>query len=324
MNTVRGDSVKDLVEANIPVFEQFFAQGTTTVEVKSGYGLTVLDEVKQLEAIRELQCTFFDKLTIVPTFLGAHAVPKEFKGNTQKYVDLICSDMIPYVASNKLAKYCDVFCEEGYFDASASLQILQCAKAHGLQVRLHADEFVDSGGASLAARLHAHSADHLMAVSEQGMSDLATAGVVATVLPGTTVFLGKVRLACALWYFGYLSPPPPANSAYSLHPGPWIRSHAQDDHRGVPSRHRNGLQPRLVGVPVHAADDAAGHVQRRPHGGREHARRHLQCRKITGPGKQSWYEEGMEKYYCYCTLKNFLLTPIFVQELSSLELMQTS
>lgn len=192
VRSVRNSTVADLVNANIPVMQQFFAQGTTTVEVKSGYGLSLKDEMKQLQAISELRKLFKDKLTIIPTFLGAHSVPTEYKANPQQYIDLICNEMIPAIAKSNLATYCDVFCEEGYFNSKASEQILSCAQKHGLKVRLHADEFVDSGGAELAAKLHAHSADHLMAVSDAGIKSMADHNVIPIILPGTTVFLGKV------------------------------------------------------------------------------------------------------------------------------------
>jgi imidazolonepropionase len=171
--------------------EQFFAQGTTTVEVKSGYGLSTADELKSLEAIRILQGQFEGRLTIIPTFMGAHAVPPEYKGREDAYVSLVCDEMVPAVARQGVAVYCDAFCEEGYFSSAQTERILNAATAAGLKVRIHADEFKDSGAAALAARFHAHSADHLMAVSDAGIKQLADAKVVPIVLPGATVFLGK-------------------------------------------------------------------------------------------------------------------------------------
>jgi urocanate hydratase len=192
VKSFRESSIEDIVEVNRPIFQQFFAQGTTTVEVKSGYGLTTHDELKSLKAIQILAEEFRDKLTIVPTFMGAHATPPEYKGRVDEYVSLICDEMIPAVAAQPgLAAYCDVFCEEGYFSTAQARRVLQAGVAHGMAPRLHADEFVDSGAAALAAEMGAHSADHLMAVSSEGASAMARAGVVATVLPGTTVFLGK-------------------------------------------------------------------------------------------------------------------------------------
>jgi imidazolonepropionase len=192
VRTLRKGSAVDIFNANRPLIEQFFANGTTTVEVKSGYGLSTHDELKSLEAIKLLQDHFRDKVTIVPTFMGAHAVPDEYKGKLADYVDLICKEMIPAVAKQGIAQYCDVFCEKGYFDDACTRQILIAAKTHGLKIRIHADEFADSGGAALAAEIGADSADHLMAVSDDGIKKMAAAGVIPIVLPGATVFLGKV------------------------------------------------------------------------------------------------------------------------------------
>lgn len=154
VRAVRAGSVKDLYNANLPLMEQFFANGTTTVEVKTGYGLTTADELKALEVISMLQQAMRDKLTIIPTFMGAHAFPSEYKGGKEdQYVDLVCNEMIPAVAKQGIAAYCDVFCEEGYFTAKHTQRILTAARQHGLQLRIHADEFVDSGGATLAAQM---------------------------------------------------------------------------------------------------------------------------------------------------------------------------
>eukprot|EP00605_Chrysophyceae_sp_TOSAG23-4_P002061 GSChrysophyteH1.ASY1.ANO1.2282.1 assembled CDS len=192
VKSFRDSSLMDIVSANRPLMQQFFAQGTTTVEVKSGYGLTTEDELKSLTAIKMLREEFADRLTIVPTFMGAHAIPPEYKGKEDDYVSLVCNEMIPAVAQQgDLATYCDVFCEKGYFSVEQTRRILQSAKSHGMSTRIHADEFVDSGAAELAAEMGSHSADHLMAVSDAGMKAMAKAGVVATVLPGCTMFLGK-------------------------------------------------------------------------------------------------------------------------------------
>jgi imidazolonepropionase len=161
--------------------------GTTTVEIKSGYGLTVDDEIKMLEAIAELR---EEELTdIVPTFMAAHAVPPEFAGNAQAYVELIVGTMLPYVVRKGLARYCDVFCEHGYFDVGDSRVILSAARAAGLRLKIHAEEFSVSGGAELAADLKVTSADHLEHVTEKGIEALANSGVVATILPGVSFVL---------------------------------------------------------------------------------------------------------------------------------------
>lgn len=196
---VRGGSVSELFHANLPLMEQFFAQGTTTVEVKSGYGLSTDEELKMMEAISMLQSHMKGKLTIIPTFMGAHAIPVEYKGRENAYVDLVCNEMIPAIAKQGIAKYCDVFCEEGYFNAQHTEKILKAAQANGLKLRIHADEFVDSGGAELASRMGAHSADHLMAVSEEGIKHLAKGNVVPIMLPGATVFLGKVEYVTGMY-----------------------------------------------------------------------------------------------------------------------------
>ena len=197
VRAAKESSFEEIYERNRRSVERFLRQGTTTVEIKSGYGLTTESEIKQLQVINKLKEDYKDSIEIVPTFLGAHAFPPEYKEAKDKYVDLICEEMIPEVTRLRLAEYCDVFCENGYFSASQAEKILFKAQDHGLQLRLHADEFKDSGAAELAGRLKAHSADHLMAVSDRGIQALAENKVVATILPGTTIFLGKNSFAPA-------------------------------------------------------------------------------------------------------------------------------
>jgi imidazolonepropionase len=165
------------------------AHGATTIEVKSGYGLELEAELKQLRVIQRLAAQ--QPATLIPTFLGAHEVPPEHRGDRAKYVRLLCEEMIPAVAQGGLARCCDVFCEPGVFSAAEARAILTAAKRHGLAVKLHADELEGSGGAELAAELGALSADHLAAVSEAGVRALAASGTVAVLLPATMVFLGK-------------------------------------------------------------------------------------------------------------------------------------
>ena len=155
----------------MPRIELFLKKGTTTIEAKSGYGLTLEDEIKSLEVIKELNN--LSDLDIVPTFMGAHDFPPEYSSNKDAYVDLICNDMIPEVASKKLALFCDVFCEEGYFSVNQSEKILRAGLDYGLIPRLHADEFVDSGAASLAADIKAVCADHLMFASDENLKKMA-------------------------------------------------------------------------------------------------------------------------------------------------------
>ena len=165
------------------------AHGATTIEVKSGYGLELEAELKQLRVIRRLADVL--PATLIPTFLGAHEVPPEYRGKRAAYVELVCEEMIPVVAREGLARCCDVFCEPGVFSANESREILTAARRHGLAVKLHADEFEGSGGAELAAELGALSADHLAAISDAGIKALAASATVAVLLPATMIFLGK-------------------------------------------------------------------------------------------------------------------------------------
>ena len=193
INGVRNTDEDQLFEECLERVNFFLAYGTTTIEAKSGYGLTTEDELKSLRVIKRLNKV--SKLDIIPTFMGAHAFPPEYKDNHDGYVDLICSEMIPAVAEEKLAEYCDVFCEKGYFSVLDCRKILETAMNYDLKPRLHADEFTDSGAAELAAEVGAVSADHLMAVSDAGIKAMAEKGVIATLLPGTTLFLGKNKYA---------------------------------------------------------------------------------------------------------------------------------
>ena len=188
---VRARSEADLEALTSARLRTLMANGATTIEVKSGYGLELEAELKQLRVIKRLAAVL--PVTLVPTFLGAHEVPPEYRGGGKReaYVRLVCEEMIPAVAREKLARCCDVFCEPGVFSAAESRQILTAAARHGLAVKLHADELDGSGGAELAAELGALSADHLAAVSETGITALATSPTIAVLLPATMVFLGK-------------------------------------------------------------------------------------------------------------------------------------
>jgi imidazolonepropionase len=188
---LRQRSEQELVELTLPRLRSILQHGTTTVEVKSGYGLDLEDELKMLRVIEELDRE--DWIDLVPTFLGAHAFPPEYRDRRNEYVDLVCSEMIPAVAESALAVFCDVFMEPGVFTADETRRILTAAATHGLVPRIHADEFESSGGAELAAELGAASADHLGAISQAGVSALAGSDTVATLLPGTLMFLGKER-----------------------------------------------------------------------------------------------------------------------------------
>lgn len=181
---------------------RFIACGTTTIDAKSGYGLTVADEIKMLEVIKELNKENAESKKpnmpeMVPTFIGAHEIPGEYKNNKSDYVNLIINEMIPLVAKKKLAEFCDVFCEKGVFEIEESRRILQAALKHNLNIKMHADEFYTLGGAELAAELGAVSADHLMFASNKGLTKMRDKGVIAVLLPGTTFMLGLKNYAPA-------------------------------------------------------------------------------------------------------------------------------
>ncbi len=169
--------------------------GTTTAEAKSGYGLTLSDELKQLRAIARAAAAH--PVELVPTLLAAHEVPPEHRADRERWLETICQEIVPAVAEAGLARFCDVFCEQGVFSPAESRRVLVAGRDHGLAPRLHADEFVDSGGAELAAELGARSADHLTAASAAGIEALAKAGVTAVLLPGTSFFLMKHAYAPA-------------------------------------------------------------------------------------------------------------------------------
>lgn len=159
--------------------------GTTTVEGKSGYGIDDFDtEIKQLEVAKKLNEDH--PLDIISTFMGAHAIPMDYKDNPEEFVDIIINDMLPAVVEKDLAKFCDVFCEEGVFTIDQSRRILLKAKELGLGIKIHADEIKPLGGAELAAEIDCISADHLIAASDQGIKDMASKGVIANLLPGTS------------------------------------------------------------------------------------------------------------------------------------------
>ncbi len=162
--------------------------GTTTCEAKSGYGLSLRDELKQLRAVRRLQAS--QPVELVSTFMGAHAVPEEYKQDREGYIKLLTEEMIPAVAGEKLAEYCDVFCETGVFTAEESREILEAGKKYGLIPRIHADEIDPIGGSRLAGEIGAVSAEHLIVCPSEGIASLAKGGVIACLLPATSFYLG--------------------------------------------------------------------------------------------------------------------------------------
>ena len=193
VNDLRARSEDELVEITRPRLRAMLRLGTTTAEVKSGYGLTTEDELKMLRAIRRLDEE--GPLDLVPTFMGAHEVPPEHRGQRSRYVELVIQEMIPAVAEAGLAVFCDVFMEPGVFNPVESRKILEAGMSHGLWPKVHADELENSGGAELAIELNAASADHLGQVSDLAIRMFARSDTVATLLPGTLLFLGRKEYA---------------------------------------------------------------------------------------------------------------------------------
>ena len=187
VNATRQASTEELIQSGIKRLNSMLSFGVTTVEGKSGYGLDRDTEIRQLEAMARLDQIHY--LDVVPTFLGAHAVPPEYKDKPDAFIDLMTGEVLPRVAEQNLAEFCDVFCEKNVFSVDQSRRLLTRAKDLGLKVKLHADEIVQLGGAELAAELGAVSADHLLQASDQGIKDMAAAGVVATLLPATAFSL---------------------------------------------------------------------------------------------------------------------------------------
>jgi imidazolonepropionase len=198
LNTVRqtrAASFESLVLSATERLDSLLSFGVTTVEVKSGYGLDMVTEMKMLEVIAHLNGNHL--LDVVPTFLGAHSVPPEHKGKRENYIDLLCEEMIPEVGRRQLAEFCDVFCEEGVFNVAESRKILSKAIDFGLKVKIHAEQLHRTGGARLGADLKAVSADHLDHIIEDDARAISRAGTVAVLLPGATLFLGMKNYAPA-------------------------------------------------------------------------------------------------------------------------------
>lgn len=189
VRSVRAADEEALFAMTLRTVQTAMGLGTTTVEIKSGYGLDTESELKMLRVIgRVAEAVPAD---VVPTFLGAHAIPQEFKENPDAFVDVVVTEMLPAVAEQGIARFCDVFCETGVFSIEQSRRILSAAKEHGLDVKLHADEVNNLGGAGLAAELSAVSADHLLASNPDNLARMAEAGVVANLLPATAYSLRK-------------------------------------------------------------------------------------------------------------------------------------
>jgi imidazolonepropionase len=188
VKALRSKSKEKLIKLAIPRLDRMLSYGTTTIEAKSGYGLSLEDEIKMLEVIAELNR--IHPIDLIPTFLGAHEIPEEYKNKRREYIKLIIEKMIPEVAKRKLAVFCDIFCEKGVFDIEESREILNAAKKHGFKLKLHADQLTPLGGAKLAAELGAISADHLEFIDDEGIRMMKQAGVIGVLLPGACYGLG--------------------------------------------------------------------------------------------------------------------------------------
>jgi len=195
VNETRRASKEELLKNCRKTLDIMLRHGTTTIEAKSGYGLTTKDEIKCLEVMKLLAQEH--PIDIVRTFLGAHAIPVEYKDKADEYVDLVINEMVPAVTSRRLAEFCDVFCEKGVFSVEQSRRILLSGRKHGLLPKLHADEMTRLGGAELAAEMRAVSADHLLFASDNGLRAMAKQGAVAVLLPGASFSLMMNRYADA-------------------------------------------------------------------------------------------------------------------------------
>lgn len=189
----RGASAGDLKRKAGAALDAMLRLGVTTVECKSGYGLDETNELKQLEVYRRLDAEH--AVDLVPTFLGAHVVPPEQREHRERYVDLLCDVLIPRVAQRRLARFCDVFVETGAFSVPEARRILTAARAHGLGLKVHADQLSSGGGAALAARMRAVSAEHLEYASDRDIAALAASGTVAVSLPLASLYLGERYLS---------------------------------------------------------------------------------------------------------------------------------
>lgn len=185
----RSASGEELFEKSMGFLDEMLSMGVTAVESKSGYGLDRENELKQLRVNRRLEESH--RVEVVSTFLGAHAIAPEYTGRADAYIEMLCGEVLPIVAEEKLAGFCDVFCETGVFDVPQSRRMLRSAQELGLKARIHADEIEEIGGAALAGELGAVSAEHLIATGERGMEAMAKGGVIADLLPGTSFYLNK-------------------------------------------------------------------------------------------------------------------------------------
>lgn len=195
VKATRKASPKRLFNNGKKALDEMLSWGVTTVEGKSGYGLTLKDEIKMLKVLNNLNREH--DIDVVSTFLGAHEIPEEYKNKPDEYVALVCNKMIPAVVADNLAEFCDIFCEKGVFSPKQTRIILQTAQAFGLKLKIHADQFHSIGGAELAAEFRAVSADHLDCVGDEGIHLIKKAGVIPVLLPGSVFILGTKQKAPA-------------------------------------------------------------------------------------------------------------------------------
>ena len=188
VTATRSATQDELADKARLALDEMLSYGTTTVEGKSGYGLSPTEEIKQLRALKALNESHV--MDVVPTFMGAHAVPKEYKENREEYIRQICEEMIPAVAEEELSRFCDIFCETGVFTAEESKHILETGKKYGLIPKIHADEIDPIGGSQLAGEIGAISAEHLIVCPAEGIASMAKGGTIACLLPATSLYLG--------------------------------------------------------------------------------------------------------------------------------------
>lgn len=188
VRSTRAATEQELYDKTAAVLDDMLALGTTTCEAKSGYGLNLETECKQLRVVQRLNES--QPVELVSTFMAAHAVPEEYKDKREDYIRLIIDEMLPYVAEHKLASFCDIFCETGVFTAEESREILLAARKYGLEPKIHADEIDPIGGSVLAGEIHALSAEHLIVCPEEGIASMAKGGTIACLLPATSFYLG--------------------------------------------------------------------------------------------------------------------------------------
>ncbi|HKK96247.1 MAG TPA: imidazolonepropionase [Anaerovoracaceae bacterium] len=188
VKNTRKASFDDLYKQADEAVTEILYSGVTTMEAKSGYGLDFDSEIKMLEVINALDET--TDMTLVPTFMGAHAIPPEYKGRADAFIEMLCEELMPYIKERKLAKFCDIFCEDSVFNAEQSKKYLEKAKSLGFGLRIHADEIKAIGGSKLAGEMKTSSAEHLISINEEGLESMKKGGTTAMCLPGTSFYLG--------------------------------------------------------------------------------------------------------------------------------------